>query len=160
MDNYEVIDCLTQIRVRLDWQKAVTERWPIGQHVVSEKDELANMYVGLYSTNNDFDVCYRTPEARPFRVNDVARDIGKWPKHQGRISLFAYSFIACTAPVKFILPAYQLPGDNKFILDGAHRAVALVLADVKFEVTFLLIRGPIDCAALPDLIHWMDRPGA
>ena len=115
------------------------------------------MYVGWYSTNNDFDVCYRTRDAIPIRVQDVARDIGKWPKRQGRIALFAYSFIACPAPVKFILPAYRLPGDDKFILDGAHRAVALVLADVKFEVTFLLIQGPIDGAALPDLIHWM-RP--
>lgn|GEM_PF-1823383 len=150
----EFIDCLSSVNVCLNWKKMAAERWPVSIEEINSEPELHALYIPKYMLHGRL-VPYDTPGASPLRVGKAKTSVRQWPPC-GQTLVYRYeaTFLACHAPVEMMFPAYLLPNSERLLLDGIHRAVALVLSGVPFTLKVLSINGPIDVGALPDLMHW------
>ena len=153
MNSSEAIECLNGIRVCLNWKRAYAERWNVSHRTVSLIDEIRGLYIPWYRANGvPCECAYRG--ATPVKVGQVADDLDGWPHRSAAIHKYVCIYRMSPSPLRLMLPVYDLPRSETLLLDGSHRAVALILADVSFEVALLSIQGPIDSNALPDLQHF------
>jgi hypothetical protein len=62
---------------------------------------------------------------------------------------------------RFVLPIYQFDyrsAAKRILLDGNHRAIALMISEMPFFEGFLMVmRGPNEVGVLRDLRHWQER---
>lgn len=66
-------------------------------------------------------------------------------------------FSEASETVRLDVPAYRLPRNGLYLLDGNHRCTGLLMSGQAFEVTLHVIHGPQDDAVLPDLRRCRER---
>jgi hypothetical protein len=165
----EIQERLIEVNVDLDWQRAFAERWPICVVEFHEIQQIRALNVAWYCGHDgplpdiveikgqQQHAC-SVPQARPVTVGYVADHLDTWIiGKRTRIEQYAHAFQASPNPISISLVTYSLPGKRFLILDGNHRAVAAVLSGKEMTATLVVICGPCDPTALPDLIHWTEN---
>lgn len=151
----KVKDCpelLRLVRVMID-HDAVRDMSFTIKKVCSEGD-LRKLQMPWYKGASDqFDVPYNFERAAPVRVGQVADDIERWSNKKAGIQCYVNKFRS-EELINATVPGYALGNDNTLLLDGNHRAVALVRTGRPFLLNIKVIEGPINPAILPDLAHW------
>jgi hypothetical protein len=165
----EIQERLIEVNVDLDWQRAFAEQWPICIIEFHQPQQIRALNVAWYcgdngplpdivEINGQRQHACSVPQARPVTVGDVADHLDTWTiEKRRRIQQYAFAFQAFANPISIILVAYALPGKRFLLLDGNHRAVAAVLSGKEITATLVVICGPCDPAALPDLTHWTEN---
>jgi hypothetical protein len=143
------------IRVGLNWDRFIDERWPIEEVTIESNDDLERCFMPWFIGKGGEEVAYDHPEAVPMRLVDVPK-ADKLLNDERREDIRKYvdEYKRHASDIEFIAPTYALPDDQYFLLDRNHRLSALTFAPVKFRVTLWNIRGPLDKDGLLDLIHW------
>lgn len=150
-----LVACLERINVCLNWHRMHRERWPISVSQITSQTDLAKLYMPWYLDPNEAWVDYAHEAAKPMRVCEAAKKIGRLPIPSQRIvAKYAAIFQASKRPIQLMLPVYRLSSEASLLLDGNHRVVALAIVKPTFELTLALIDGPVEADALPDLKHW------
>jgi hypothetical protein len=143
-----------QIRALLDWSRIAEPDVVVEQDFHTSADRLADMTTMWYADCEGAPVDYAAPNAAPLTVRQAAAlDMGSVPRREEALSLYADRAAQSVAPVQLVLAAYYLNSSTHLILDGTHRAVATIRADVPATVFSFVLRGPLDPAILPDLCH-------
>lgn len=143
----------SKVRVKLDWPRVVNDELKIDVHHTSSLNEVRTFFMPWYADDNRTELRYDCDYAKPVTVGDVADDLDRWP--QRTLPIAEYVKDMCSDGAQgLVLPTYALPNDRLLLLDGNHRAVALVVAQIPFSVRLLIVRGPIEPTMLPDLKHW------
>ncbi|MBA2592597.1 MAG: hypothetical protein H0U97_10240 [Gammaproteobacteria bacterium] len=143
------------IRVCFNWDRLLEERWPIKVIVVDERQRLADFYPPWYLSPAGEEVGYLDIDARPFPLSAIPDSMkGLRRKRQDSIKRFSTIFTESRQPIHLVLPAYALTENRYLLLDGTHRAAALLLSDVVFRMMVFVVNGPLDAGAVADLVHW------
>jgi hypothetical protein len=154
----EVVAAIRRANVQLDWRRFLAEQWPITLRMIGSQTELRALFIAWYLSPNDHELLWCDEHARPIRAGEASAKLysAEWQPHRlPAVIRYGTAFSAPgVLPVRIVIPAYQLPGEETLLLDGAHRSVALATFNVRFEVTLAVIHGPIEEAALRDLRHW------
>src|SRR5271156_6002321 len=138
MNITQFIGCFDKIRVQLNSKRASKEQWPISTCDLASKDDLRKLYLPwYYSPKTDAPVCWCNADAQPLCVGRVADNLDYRPQNKDGILKYACCFRAAPSPIRIKFPVYNLHDGKWLLLDGNHRAVALALVDVRFEVTLL-----------------------
>ena len=143
------------VRVMFDWARMEEERWPVELSVVSALEQVACWHTPWNFNRLGREVRHDDAEARPIRLAEVeALMPGFGEQRQRYIERMVCEFRQSPPPVQLILPAYELPEGGHILLDGNHRAAALLRARVSFRILLCAVRGPIEESILPELRHW------
>jgi len=154
MDYEELLNCYSGVDVCLDWTMALD--WKIESHILTSSDDIRRLRMPWYLKG---DVCCRHSDdgAKPVTVGEVADNLAPWHCKLKRIYRHAFCFNRAKSQIQITFPAYYLQDGTSLLLDGNHRAVALVLREMDFKATLHSFHGPMDPKALPDLTHFMQK---
>jgi hypothetical protein len=143
------------IRVLFDWQRMERECWPIDLSVVSDLATLSSWYVPWNINGEGALVKYDAPGARPVPLSHVPTMFPQFDEERRElIHKLSQSFTEADQPVQLILPVYHLYDDRCLILDGNHRAAAVVMSGAPFKLMAFAIHGPLDGHIVPELQYW------
>jgi hypothetical protein len=143
------------IRTLLNWDRMKKEEWPVAMFVVISRDQLSKLYLPWYVAFDNKETEYFDNESSPISLGQLPSMLNYLGKERKRyIRKLAVSFRRSTSPVQLIVPAYAVAEDVHMLLDGNHRAAALMDANVDFRMVVFSILGPLDSDALPDLTRW------
>jgi hypothetical protein len=167
MTQEEIQSRLTSFPSFLDWERAQRECWPI-RTIRTSAAELRAFYTLWYAGPNGpladsvemrgrTLLAFQMPGARPVPVGQVAVTLDAWIEKKALITRYRYALQSFPPPIAISLVTYGLPNGQHLILDGNHRAVAAFLTGKEALVTALVICGPCDPHALPDLVHWSHK---
>ena len=167
MTQEEIQSRLTSFPSFLDWERAQRECWPIRTIRISAA-ALRAFYTSWYAGPNGpladsvemrgrTLLAFQMPGARPVPVGQVAVTLDAWIEKKALITRYRYALQSFPPPIAISLVTYGLPNGQHLILDGNHRAVAAFLTGKEALVTALVICGPCDPHALPDLVHWSHK---
>jgi hypothetical protein len=156
MKTSEFISQFQAINVRLNWRRMSAQQWPVSTYRIYSTTKLRDLYMPWHQLNGAEVPC-TMDGAMPRTVGQTADEM-KGPEATRQEIILKYRAIiqAAPPPVKMTFPAYLLPDSKRLLLDGNHRAIALHLSEMAFEITLLSIEGPIDKDALPDLRVWQE----
>jgi len=143
------------IRVSFNWNRFLTERWPVKIIVLGDRAHLADFYPPWYLSPSGREVGYRDEGARPFPFSAISESMnGLQQERQESIRRFSTMLARSREPVHLLVPAYALQDTRYLLLDGSHRVAALLLSDVTFRMMVFVVYGPLDAGAARDLVHW------
>src|SRR5262245_8578481 len=144
------------IRVGFNWDRFLAERWPVEVVVLTSPAELGRIFMPWYIGTNGEEVAYDHPGAVPMKLTDLPKAMHILnSERQADILKFVDEFRDQVGLNRVTAPAYGLPNDQFFVLDGNHRLSALAIHSVPFDVTLWNVNGPIDWDCLLDLVHWL-----
>lgn len=145
--------------IRVVWHKDafVRDRWKVSARTVTSVSQLANFFAPWYRTNDKIGVDHSDENARPMTVAEVARNLDRLSSsRRNRIECFVSTFRACSPPLRFTIPTYEMSAGDQLILDGNHRCVAAMLSSTDIEIEVLSVAGPHAERALSDM-RWFLR---
>ena len=146
------------IRVGLNWDRFLEQRWPVDLVRLTTDEELQRCFVPWYIGPKGEEVAYDDRHAIPMRLTDVPKAFEILnDERKSDIQQYVDSFREKADVIAFSVPTYALPDHQYFVLDRNHRLSALTLNPVKFEVTLWNVRGPMDTDCLLDLNHWLQK---
>jgi hypothetical protein len=94
------------------------------------------------------------PWVSPMTVRDVRQRLGEFtPANRDAFLAYASQF-STQGNVELTLPAYGLGSNGYLLLDGNHRATAIAMCDIPFEMSLAILDGPVDRRILRDLKFW------
>ncbi|MCC6794810.1 MAG: hypothetical protein IT366_06800 [Candidatus Hydrogenedentes bacterium] len=148
------------IRVGFNWDRFLSEEWPIERVVLNSDDDLARCFTPWYVGKCAEELSYDHPHAVPMSLSDVPEAFsilsdGRKVDVQEKID----EFRGGPSPVRFTVPTYALPDDRYFVLDKNHRLSALAVSGMPFEVELWNVRGPFEKDCLLDLDFWLKDKG-
>jgi hypothetical protein len=142
------------VRVLFAWQQLERLAPRTRFRVLSTQRGLGSLFCPWYVNGSGQIVGYGDPDARPLTV-PAAAEI-EWPlKRTVAVQQLAKSFRKADVPVQVVLPAYVIDARRDLLLDGNHRAVALIAARVPFRALIVAVEGPVNPEILPDLAHFV-----
>lgn len=143
------------IRVQFNWQRMEQEKWPIRLLLIDELPELAKLYMPWHIDETGSVVDYAAPMARPIQVQDIPDVISRFDnRRQEHIQELTEAFKQAGEPVQLVLAAYCINRNTYLLLDGSHRAAAVILAQVPFRLIGFVIVGPVEADVVSDLGYW------
>jgi hypothetical protein len=144
-----------EITVELNWRRFEAEGWPVTQRVVSERDKLLQFHTFFRrSLGRVMPHFLHWVASRQMRLEEVLRLYHRIPaEHREIIAHFADQLADGHGTVSLDLPTYQFAGNQHFILDGNHRACAILLSGRPFRITLHSVHGPVERDALVDVVH-------
>jgi hypothetical protein len=142
----------SKIGVMLNWQRLMSERWPIDQRSLTSIGSLARCFAPWYVDQQGREVSLSSPDAIPVRFDDVPRLLPFLaPRHQLGILSYAEVFRHHAERATLTIPAYAVSDSVFVVLDGNHRVAALTLARMDADVHVDVLLGPKEGECLPDL---------
>ena len=149
------------IRVGLNWDRFLAERWPIERVTLNDRESLGRCFMPWYVGKVGEDAAYDDTAAAPMSVKDVpkATEILNEERREG-IEEKIDDFLDEQGVIRFTAPSYGLPDGGHFILDRNHRLSALAMSSLPFEVELWNVRGPFEEDCLLDLNHWLRKDDA
>jgi hypothetical protein len=148
------------IRVGLNWDRFLAERWPIELVVLDSENDLGRCFTPWYVGKGAEELPYDHPHAVPMSLTDVRKAFTILSdERKADIREKIDSVRAGPSPVRFIAPTYALPDERYFVLDKNHRLSALALSDKPFEAELWNVRGPFEKECLLDLDFWLKDEG-
>lgn len=148
------------IRVGLNWDRFLEERWPIERVVLVSDVDLERCFTPWYVGKGAEELPYDHPHAVPMSLGDVPKafeilSAERKADIQDKIDQFREG----PSPVRFVAPTYALPDGRYFVLDKNHRLSALALSGMPFEAELWNVRGPFEKECLLDLDFWLKGKG-
>ena len=142
------------VQVRFNWDRLLSERWPISVVRVVDRSTLGLNATPWYLGSEGKEVGWSAADARPICYAQIPEIVASLKdSRQKKIETFVDQF-HIQSLIELSIPSYDLGGTRQLVLDGNHRLSALFLTDVPFIVTFYSVQGPIDPGCLPDLKYW------
>ena len=143
------------IRVLFNWTLLNKNNWNIELQAVSSLKTISSWYMPWNVDENKNLIDYKLPNAKPIRVKDVPEMLPKFSKErQNFINFLSEQFKNSHFPINFVVPAYNLGGNKRLLLDGNHKMSALVLSQVSFNIMIFTIIAPVNKSIIPELRHW------
>lgn len=144
------------IRVGLNWDRFLRERWPIEVVKLSTSEELARCFTPWYVGKSAEELPYDHPNAVPMSLSDVPKAFmilsdERRTDIQDKIDHFR----SVKSTVRFIAPTYSLPNDCYFVLDKNHSLSSIAIGGNAFEVELWNVCGPFEKECLLDLDFWL-----
>jgi hypothetical protein len=147
-----------EIAVEVNWRRFRADGWLIRHFRTSSPDDLLEFFtcyrLSLGRVNGHF---LHWLFSRNMTVRDVLKRYGRVPQKDKRIIEHFASIYIGQQQVRLELPTLDLPGRRQFLADGNHRAVALALARVPFELDLYAIQAPPTKASFIDSRKSRDR---
>jgi hypothetical protein len=144
------------IRVGFNWDRFVTELWPIERVLLVSENDLGRCFTPWYVGKGAEELPFDHPHAVPMSLSDVPKAFAILSdERKADIQEKIDSFRGGPSPVRFIAPTYALPDERYFVLDKNHRLSALALSGKPFEVELWNVRGPFEKECLLDLNFWL-----
>jgi len=144
------------IRVGFNWDRFLSEKWPIELVTLVSHPDLCRCYTPWYVGAVADEVAYDDPLAAPMRLHDVPKAFEILSdERKSDIQEKVDKYRTETGLIHFAAPSYSLPDGDYFILDRNHRLSALALSEKPFEVELWNVRGPLEEDCLLDLHHWL-----
>lgn len=133
-----------QIRFNLNWRAFQKWRWPIRTIVISEREALLALRTGFRMRYGRLEPHFlKTVMSHYMSVGQVVNNLDRFSDRRQKIfSSYHQTFAEAKEPIDLQFAAYDMGQNRQLILDGNHRACALALADVRFQVTLFSIVGP------------------
>jgi hypothetical protein len=145
-----------QIKARLDWSRIAAPAFRVEESFDDSRERLGGMWSVWYAGADGAPSDWSAKGARPLSMREAADPDIPWPDHRAeRLAAFEKCFASASEPIQLVLPAYDMGSGSGLILDGTHRAVAAYRAAVPVALFVFALRGPVDPAILPDLIHYI-----
>jgi len=147
-----------EIRVGFNWDRFLSERWPIERVALTTYADLGRCFAPWYVGKTGDEVPYDDPDAVPMSLHDVPKafeilgDVKRADIQEKIDELRKHPPV-----VEFTVPSYGLPDGGYFILDRNHRLSALTLSGVQFHVDLWNVHGPFEKDCLLDLHHWLEK---
>jgi hypothetical protein len=142
------------VRVLLAWRQLERLAPSTRFRILSTERDLRSLFCPWYVNGSGQTVGYGDPDARPLTVSAAAEI--EWPlKRTVAVQQLAKAFRKGHVPVQVVLPAYAIDVRRDLLLDGNHRAVALVVARLRFRALIVAVEGPVNPEMLPDLAHFV-----
>jgi len=146
------------INVGFNWTRMEDEEWTISTSSTKSQSELGKLYIPRYVAEGVELVGYKDQGARPLTVEEAAKSLQGWPRLSSDIITgYISDFNRCSPPIKCVFPAYRISDDEKLLLDGTHRAIALFQSNLDFELCLATVQGPICEDALSDMHYWVSE---
>lgn len=144
------------IRVLFNWSRFCSEAWPIDILVLSEHQQLDQLYLPWYLSPSGEEVGFDAPNSDPVVVSHIPHIIDSLGmQRQEKIKAWAQVFAGYSEPIQLTVPMYSVSSSDHIVLDGCHRISALAMSKVAFRILALAVNGPKDAEVLPDLKHWL-----
>lgn len=144
------------IRVGLNWNRFLAERWPIERIVLVSASDLGRCFTPWYVGKGAEELPYDHPHAVPMSLSDVPKAFKILSdKRKADIQEKIDGTRSDPSPSRFIAPTYALPDDRFFVLDKNHHLSALALSGKPFQVELWNLRGPFERECLLDLEFWL-----
>lgn len=146
------------IRVWIDWEELFRLSIPVRVTFASSIDDLEGGYLPWYLAPEGREVDF-DDDARPVALAefpDAESSLGK--ERREKIAALRAA-LASSESVHLLVPAYDLGGGRKLILDGCHRLAALTALPVRLKAVVFTLEGPLEPTVLPDLSRWRDGSG-
>jgi hypothetical protein len=149
VDADELAQFRDDIRVQLDWERLVRERWPIR---VESLTKLDGWFTPWYVDSNGQPSGWQATGARPLSIAEW-RQAGD--DHAEKIEAIRQSHGDGPTPALTVI-AWALPDGQRVVLDGNHRLAASSRDDATAgpAIAAIVVEGPVDEGVLPDLRHW------
>jgi hypothetical protein len=148
------------IRVGLNWDRFLAERWPIERVVLGSENDLGRCFTPWYVGKGGEELAYDHPHAVPMSLSDVPKAFAILnDERKSEIQEKIDTLRGGPSPVRFIVPTYALPDERYFVLDKNHRLSALALSGKPFEAELWNVRGPFEKECLLDLDFWLKDEG-
>jgi hypothetical protein len=145
-----------QIKARLDWNRIGEPAFQVEESIDDSREQLGAMCSVWYMGADGAPADWSAAGARPLSMHEAANPDIAWSDHRAeRLATFEECFASANEPIQLILPAYGVGHGRRLILDGTHRAVAAYRAAVPVALFVFALRGPVDPAVLPDLMHYV-----
>lgn len=140
MAEFESLFAAGAIRTWVDWAALDDTNCHVRAQVCTTSAQLGSCDTVWYRVG-DQPAEWRDEQARRARVAEVAAGV----EPEGLDGTFL------DAP--HVFPALNLGDGRVMLLDGNHRAVAMVASGQRFHVLLMVLTGPMDPMIFPDLIH-------
>ncbi len=148
------------IRVGFNWDRFLTEKWPIERVALKSESNLARCFTPWYVGKGAEELSYDHPHAVPMSLSDVPNAFAILSgERKVDIQEKIDEIRGGPSPARIIVPTYALPEDRYFVLDKNHRLSALALSGMLFEVELWNVRGPFEKDCLLDLDFWLKDKG-
>lgn len=142
------------IRAWLDWDELESGDAVIRQRVITNRAELGRLLTVWYTDPAGRPGDWRESTHTPMTVEQAAEKRGSWKNGAAeRVEFFRHQFSQGKEHPVLLLPAFEV-GDRVLLLDGSHRAIALLSSGLDPRMLACVISGPVSVRALPDLERW------
>lgn len=142
------------IRAWLAWDELEGGDAGIRQRVITDRAGLGRLLTVWYADPVGGPGDWRESAHAPMTVEQAVGTPGSWKAGAAeRVEFFSHQFTMETEPPVLLLPAFGI-GDRMLLLDGSHRAIALLSSGLDPRVLVCAVDGPVAARVLPDLERW------
>ncbi len=141
------------VRCLVDWPR-LEEHCHVSLELITAPEELGALSTVWYVRDDDRLGGWQDQHAVRVTVNDAARRTD-FPSREsaGYVERIQRGILAGDHPRVWVTPAFRTQTGETIILDGNHRAVALLMSGAPIALFVAVAQGLDDARVFPDLLH-------